>query len=384
MRALDKLPLHLYKYSKADHILHWLPTKSSIQFGHCERDDDVYRYQGAEFDFIGIDELTQFSEFVFKYLLSRLRTSKPDRRPLFFGATNPGNIGHRWVKRLWIDQKLSPEEIVAGLKETDFEFIPSLVSDNKYLDEGYVQNLMMLPEHQRKMLLEGSWEVYEGQFFEEFTEGEHVIPYFNPPEEWKKIRAIDFGRTAPFVCLWMAIDYDGVVHVYREYYKAGREVDENTEEVIKLSDGERYDYTVIDTSVFAKTGFGESIGQRMQRKGLDIIPAHKDRVAGWTTLKQYMHHDEEIRPKIKIMKTCPSLIEEMRDVLYDPNKDEDLNTNMPDHALDALRYAIMTLRDKESHRARARDTHGVSKPMYDLHMKKKGRSGGTLDYIADK
>jgi PBSX family phage terminase large subunit len=360
MRALEKLPRNLYKYRSSDHLLTWLPTNSTIQFGHCEREDDVYRYQGAEFDFEGVDELTQLNEFTIKYLWSRLRSSKPGVVPKFFASTNPGGIGHSFVKRLWVENKLTPDELMAGYKPEDFQFIPSRLDDNKYLNPEYVQNLKSLPENQRLMLLEGSWDVYEGKYFESFQSSVHVEDDFKIPETWRKFRAIDFGRTAPFACLWLAIDYDGVVHVYREYYRGGCEVDENAEEVVRLSGDEKYEYTVIDTAVFAKTGFGETIGDRLRRKGIDCIPAHKDRVAGWVALKQYLHYDyqseQRVEPRLKIVKSCPNLIEEMRNAIYDKHKLEDMDTNLPDHACDALRYFIMTLRDRHA-------THPIEDPM---------------------
>lgn len=352
MRALERLPKELYKYSSTDHVLTWKPTGSRIQFGHCEKDQDIFRYQGAEFDFVGIDELTQFDEFTIKYIWSRLRSSRPGVTPKFFASTNPGGTGHLFVKRLWVLGKLTPEEVMAGYKREDFAFIPSRLDDNKYINQDYVQNLKMLPENQRKMLLDGSWDVYEGKYFEDYSDEVHVVKSHEIPETWRKYRAIDFGRTAPFACLWLAVDYDGKVHVYREYYKAGREVDENAEEVARLSGNEKYEYTVIDTAVFSKTGFGETIGDRIRRKGIDIIPAHKDRLSGWATLKQYLHHDPNTTPKIetklRIHDSCSNLINEFKEALYSKTKPEDLDTDKPDHALDALRYFIMTLRDKAS------------------------------------
>ena len=384
MRALEKLPRDLYKYYSTDHVLLWKPTNSKIQFGHCEREDDIHRYQGAEFDFIGIDELTHFDEFTVKFLWSRLRSSKPGVIPRFFASTNPGNVGHAWVKRLWVENKLTSDEIMAGFKKLDFEFIPSLVSDNKYINEDYVANLKMLPENQRKMLLEGSWDVFEGKFFEDYDESRHIIPSFTIPDAWPKYRAIDFGRTAPFACLWFALDYDGNIYVYKEYYKAGQEVDENTDSIIALSGSERYEYTVIDSAVFAKTGFGESIGDRIRRKGLDIIPAHKDRLAGWSALKQYLHWDEKTQPKVRIMKCCPSLIEEMRNAIYDKNKVEDMNTTQPDHALDALRYFIMTLRDRMAKKPHEDPLKHINPIVRDYFNRKNAASsdltGRYLDY----
>lgn len=345
IRALEKLPKGMFKYSHNDHVLTWLPTGSRLQFGYCQKDEDVFRYQGAEFDFIGMDEMTQFTEFQFKYLLSRLRTSKPGVKARFFGATNPGGVGHEFVKRLWIEKRFTNEEKLAGWTTEDFVFIPSKIADNAYLGDDYVKNLMSLPEHQRKMLLEGSWDVYEGRFFEEFDPGVHIIDRFDPPDTWKRFRAIDFGRTAPFACLWTCIDQDGNVYVYREYYQKGKEVDDNADSVIKLSYDEGYGYTVIDSAVFSKTGFGETIGDRLRRKGLDLVPAHKARIDGWVALKQYLHFGEGSKPKLFIMNNCKNLIEEMKNAQYDNNDQEDLDTTHDDHALDALRYFIMTLRD---------------------------------------
>lgn len=350
IRALEKLPKGMYKYSHNDHLLTWLPTGSRIQFGYCQKDEDVFRYQGAEFDFIGMDEMTQFTEFQFKYLLSRLRTSKPGVQAKFFGATNPGGVGHEFVKRLWIEHRFTNEEKLAGFTESSFEFIRSSVYDNKYLGADYVANLRSLPEAERRKLLDGDWDVYEGRFFEDFNASVHVIDRFDPPDTWKRFRAIDFGRTAPFACLWLTLDQDGSVYVYREYYEKGKEVDDNSDNLIKLSYEEAYSYTVIDSAVFAKTGFGETIGERIRRKGIDIIPAHKSRLDGWVALKQYMSFgtEKQTHPKLYIMNTCRNLIEEIKNAQYSDTDPEDLSSKCSDHALDALRYFIMTLRDKKS------------------------------------
>ena len=104
-RALDKFPKAVYTYSKKEHIMRFKKTGSSIEFSYCESDADVGRYQGAEWDFLAIDGFTHHTEFVFKYLFGRLRTDKKDWRPKFFGGTNPGGVGHAWVKRIWADKE---------------------------------------------------------------------------------------------------------------------------------------------------------------------------------------------------------------------------------------------------------------------------------------
>jgi hypothetical protein len=158
---LAELPQGAYTYNS------WLHTmkigKSVLEFGHCQYQKDVFKYQGGEWDFIAIDELTLFTEFEYRFILSRLRSTKKNMQPNFFASANPGGIGHLFVKRLWISRDFLGKE-----KPEDYDFIPARVYDNKYLienDPEYINRLENLPEKQRMAMLDGNWDVFEGQYF---------------------------------------------------------------------------------------------------------------------------------------------------------------------------------------------------------------------------
>ncbi len=380
MRFLERLPKDSYKYNASDHFLIWKRTNSRIQFGHCQSNEDVYRYQGAEFDFIGVDELTQFNEYTFKFLISRLRSSKPNLIPKFFAATNPGSIGHSWVKRLFIENRFNKEEQEANWQPEDFEFIPATIQDNKYIDPGYVTRLKAMPEPQRSMYLHGNWDVFAGQFFENFDRNTHIRKSHPIPDTYKKYRSIDFGRTAPFATLWGAIDYDGNLIIYREYYERGREVDENTRNIQELSTTENYEWTIIDSAVFAKTGFGESIGERMWNLGLHTVPAQKGRLNGWTILKQYMRFEKDTQPKLIIFDSCPNLIKEIQDAVYSEKRPEDLHERCDDHALDALQYLCTGLRGMISSEPQRNPAEGRASPFMIEYFKTKQESSHPYPY----
>lgn len=132
------------------------PSGATVSFGYLERDDDVYQYQGAAYQFIGIDELTQHSEFRYRYLFSRLR--KPDgmSAPLRMRASaNPGGKGHEWVKQRFITGH-----------DPDRAFVPARLSDNPTLGyDDYVASLQYLDPLTRAQLLAGDWDAYAGGRF---------------------------------------------------------------------------------------------------------------------------------------------------------------------------------------------------------------------------
>ena len=134
------------------------PSGASLAFGYLENENDKYRYQSAEFQFIGADELTQFSESQYRYLFSRLRRLTDSDIPLRMrSASNPGGIGHEWVRARFVDAVDNPQRI----------FVPARLTDNPHLDqEGYIANLNELSAVERAQLLEGDWRVHaEGVLF---------------------------------------------------------------------------------------------------------------------------------------------------------------------------------------------------------------------------
>ena len=203
------VPRRRYRsYNEAKHIV-TLKNGSTIRFGYCRNENDVYQYQGAEFLFIGIDELTHFTLKQWQFLTSRNRCPIPGAFPCMAGATNPGNIGHAWVKALWVDKEPPtgferPEQYDPG----DYDFIQARIADNPIYanDLNYRKTLEALPERLRKAFLEGDWSVLSGQYFDLFEIGRHTAR----PEEigmqewWPRWISIDWGFQHPSAVYWHA------------------------------------------------------------------------------------------------------------------------------------------------------------------------------------
>lgn len=328
--------------------------------------DDPSKYLSSEFAIIAVEELTENQEDTFNRLRSRSRwTGIPD--PQFIGATNPGGIGHEWVKKRWIDRDFPSEE-----KEQDeFAYVKALPTDNPYLAESYIKNLQSLPEKMRKAYLEGNWDVFEGQYFSEWDRERHVCKPFTLPSTWIKYRSIDpSGRKGITSCHWYAVDPDGRVWVYREYYwnarandkngseLGGRDYDQHARAIASMSkdeDGieEKYAYTVMDTAAFAKAGYSETAAEIFERNGVTgLIPAAKERVIGWNAVHTYLRWQDDpygstgyTQPMLRVFSTCVNMIRTIPILIHDTHHLEDVDSDGEDHAADELRYLLRTLRE---------------------------------------
>ncbi|MFX0202042.1 MAG: terminase large subunit domain-containing protein, partial [Candidatus Hodarchaeota archaeon] len=190
----------------------WMfPSGASYKFGHMKDENDKHQYQSQEYAYIAFDELTEFLESQYLYLHSRCRTSKAGIRCYIRCASNPGNIGHAWVKRRFIDPM--PPYATFSDSETGLTraFIPAKVYDNKILmmaDPLYVKRLENLPEHERRMLMDGDWDVFAGQAFGEIRRGLHIVKPFALHSGWFKFASLDWGYSRPFSIGWWAVDGD--------------------------------------------------------------------------------------------------------------------------------------------------------------------------------
>ena len=212
------IPRELYKsYNESKHVVTWW-NGSTTRFGYCQSEADVYQYQGAEFLFIGIDELTLFTLRQWQFLTSRNRCPVPGAFSCMAGATNPGNIGHAWVKSLWIDKKPAsgmehPEEFDAS----DYDFIPARVSDNPIYagDENYLKTLRALPSHLKRAFLDGDWDVFAGQYFDRFDCSRHVMraEQIDWKPWWPRWISVDWGFEHPAAVYWHAQAPAGAVPV---------------------------------------------------------------------------------------------------------------------------------------------------------------------------
>jgi hypothetical protein len=207
------------------------PSGALIQNGHAEREQDVRKYDSAEYNYIDWDESTHFTGFQYLYLsISRCRSSSPDLPAFVRSFTNPGNIGHSFFKKRFVDPALAGGKILID-KTTKQKriYIPFLGRDNPYLlinDPNYLARLEGLPEIEKKAKLFGDWNSYEGQVFSEFRalrlidepeNAVHVVQGFQIPDWWPKVIAIDWGWAAMTWAGWGAISPSGRVYIYRTH-----------------------------------------------------------------------------------------------------------------------------------------------------------------------
>lgn len=346
-----------------------VPNGGRLWMSYLDRDEDVLRYQGLSFSWIGFDELTQWATpFAWNYMRSRLRTAASDLPVYMRASTNPGNRGHAWVKKMFIDpappnQSFWATDIDTGDVMTYPEghsrsgqplfkrrFIPAKLSDNPFLTKSgdYETMLLSLPEHQRRQLLEGDWDVAEGAAFPEFKRSIHVVEPYTIPSDWTRFRACDYGYGSFTAVLWFAVAPDESLVVYRELYVTKVLAEDLAEQILKLESGERIRYGVLDSSCWAKRGdTGPSIAERMILRGCKWRPSDRSsgsRVAGKNEIHRRLQIDQFTgHPRITFFQNCTQVIADLPSIPLDKTNPEDVDTKVKnDHTYDALRYGVMT------------------------------------------
>lgn len=345
------------------------PSGASLWMSYLDADDDVMRYQGQAFNWIGFDELTQWnSPYAWNYMRSRLRTSSNTGLPLYMRATtNPGSGGHFWVKKTFIDPSVPNKPFWATDTETGAvltwpkghsregeplfkrKFIPARLSDNPYLaNDGYYEaNLLSLPEHQRRQLLYGDWDINEGSAFPEFNRAIHVIEPFEIPNSWTKFRAADYGYGSNTGVLWFAVSPSEQLIVYRELYNSKVTAWDLAELILEAEAGDNIRYGVLDSSLWHNRGDrGPSLAEQMISRGCRWRPADRSRgsrVASKNEIHRRLQVDDFTgEPRLVIFNTCSNLIAQLPSLPLDKNNPEDVDTKSEDHLYDALRYGVMT------------------------------------------
>jgi len=332
------------------------PSGARIEFGYAENLTDVLRYQGQSYTWIGIDELPQYpTPEIYNFLRSSLRSVDPEI-PVYMRATgNPGNIGSLWVKDMFVDPAEPGKKFdviidtVAGQKKITRRFIPAKLQDNPYLmqTDDYLVMLSSLPEVQRKQFLEGDWSAFEDCAFPEFDVVKHISEPFEIPRNWHRFRTCDWGYSSAACCLWIAIDFDNNLWVYRELYTQRVTADVFARKVLEAEQGEYIRYGMLDSSTWARRGdVGPSIAETMIREGCKWRPSDrspKSRVNGKLELHKRFSIDEKSgEPKLKIFNNCRNLLRTLPLLPTDKHNPEDVDTHAEDHAYDALRYGVMS------------------------------------------
>ena len=358
------LPKAIYKYNDSKKEITFI-NGSQIVFKYCANEKDLDNFQGTECDILFIDEATQFTEEQFKILNACVRgvsDREEDKFPKRVYLTcNPGGVGHQWVKRLFIDRNYLSNE-----RPEEYSFIQSGVRDNKILMEQqpeYIAQLEALPPKLREAWLEGSWDIFFGQFFEDFIDKPeqykertwtHVIEPFEIPDGWKIYRSFDWGYAKPFSCGWWAVDFDGVVYRILELYGCTAEPNTGIKwtpaqvfaEIHKIETEHRWlkgkrIRGIADPAIW-DAEFGESIAEVAAKHQVFFEKGDHQRIPGWMQVHYRFAFDENGFPMMYIFKNCKAFIRTIPLLQFDDHKVEDLDTDGEDHVADEVRYFLMS------------------------------------------
>lgn len=341
----------------------------TIEFGHCQTIKDLDNYYSAEYSFIGIDQVEQFTEDMYVFFFSRLRSSNPDVTCMIRITSNPVGIGRAWLaKRFWIlgEDKRTPnkpypitDEIVKpdGTKIAltyHRVFIPSKVFDNPHImnnDLMYLARLNQLSSEKKKALLDGRWDAFEGAFFQEWDPNKHVCEPFPIPKHWKRCISFDWGYRDPTAVHWFAEDPDsGKIYVYREVYTTGTLETDLARIIARYSHDEEI-YCVFYPWDLEFNLDGMSRKERMRdtwdQMGIRYYMkvGNKARLEGWAAVRYLLDLRDDKEPRMKIFTNCKKLIETIPEQIHDDTNPEDLDTDGNDHACDSLRYFAATYRN---------------------------------------
>ena len=347
------------KYNRSDKMFRF-PNGSTISFGYCANEGDLGQYQGAEYDVVFIDEAGQLQESWIRKINLCVRGTNGFPKRTYY-TLNPGGPGHAYFKRVFVDRNFNPDE-----DPNDYFFIQAKVEDNKALMDtqpDYLRELENLPPTLRAAWKDGRWDVYEGQFFEDFRDDPehyqdrrwtHVIEPFEIPDGWKICRSYDFGYGKPFSCAWWAVDYDGTIYRIMELYGCTRTPNEGVkwtpdkqfEEIHKTEMQHPWlkGKTIIgvaDPAIWDASR-GESVADTAARYGVFFTPGDNERIAGWMQCHYRLQFDEDGYPRMYVFNTCRAFIRTIPLLIYDEHKVEDLDTTMEDHVADEWRYFCMS------------------------------------------
>lgn len=340
--SLELYPSQIYRYNGSNHTGRFA-NGSLIDFAYCDRENDVYRYQSAEYDVIRFDELTHFTGTMYTYLISRLRGANSYPKQIK-SATNPGGVGHSWVKERFIDIGQAGVEHRVG-KSTRI-FIPSRVQDNRFLleyDPEYISRLENLGEKDKKALLYGDWDIFEGQFFSEFSRDVHVMEPFSLPTHWRRYITLDYGLDM-LAAYWIAIDEQKRAYVYREVYEKDLIISEAAQRILEETGDEKIHQVLAPPDLWnRRQETGKSVADIFLEHGISLVKTSNNRVSGWMALKEWLRPYEDEQgvevADLRIFPHCKNLIRTLPAVQYDEKDPNDVAREPHEltHAPDALR-----------------------------------------------
>ena len=360
---LKQLAPECYAYNATSHLLTF-ENGSSIKFGHWAGDESENEYNGLEYDWIFIDEATQFTERSFNFLGGCLRGATPFPKRMYL-TCNPGGVGHAWVKRLFIDRDYHryPDEPERDEHPENYNFIFATVEDNKWLLESsplYLKNLANMPEDLRRAYRYGDWDAIGGNYFPEFRDNKHTTRPFKIPDHWPRYRSFDYGLDM-FSCFWWAVDEDGRCWAYRAY--------EHEKLIVQDAAKAIHEHTLPHeniTCTYAPPDMwnrlkdtGRTMAEVFMLNGVNLVRADNNRVQGHMMMKDMMAPIPLRDPYVKslykgkapdklpgfiIFNTCDKAISDIKSIQADDKNPNDCAKEPHDitHNVDAIRYFLVT------------------------------------------
>jgi hypothetical protein len=341
-----------------------MPQGGRVRFRPLETKTDAEKYQGQSLTDAAIEEAGNYPDPApIDRLNGVLRSAHHVPTQLLLTA-NPGGPGQGWIRQRYIEPaplglKILERKLPNG-RVHKYTYIPSRLINNPYLmhDDDYVNRLYLVgsPELVRAWL-QGDWDAIEGSYFPEFSIAKHVIAPITIPDYWARIRAMDWGSARPFCVLWGAVSDGsipsiprGAIVVYREWYGWNGKPNEGCrmvatkvgEGIRERSRGEDINDSVLDPAAFSQDG-GPSLAERIN---CNFRPADNARIArngamgGWDQLRDRLKGDDQ--PMLYFFSTCIHTIRTLPNMQHDTHKPEDLDSDSEDHAVDALRYLVMS------------------------------------------
>jgi phage terminase large subunit len=313
---------------------------SIIELGHCQDMQAADHYLSAEYHLVLPDELGTFEEDMIVRIASTARIQCDTFKPCIVAATNPGAT---WVKDRWITKAVDRDRF-ANYDPSQYCFIQSKLDDNPYPDPEYEAFLNALDPDTKAAWRDGSWDVFEGQYFREFKRERHLVQLGPIDPSLPRIGGLDWGYASPGVMLWAVYLPGGHLHIEREYKFRETVAADVAQELLRLNleHGLSYVTTYADPAMWIRTGqLGESIAETMVRVGVSLHRANHERVNGWQRLRHWLREAPDGSPWLTISPDCAYLIRTLPALIHDATKFEDVDTNGDDHAADALRYLVM-------------------------------------------
>lgn len=344
------------------------PSGAVIRTGHLKDDQSYTKYMGQEFPRILLEELTQIPlEKRYLQLIASCRSTVAQIPPQIFATTNPGGLGHGWVKKRFVDPALPMTPFKDPTSGRTRIFIPATVDDNPILnkiDPDYIKMLDALKDTDEELYKAwrlGDWNTFAGQYFREWADRLHTCNPFIPLKTNVIVGGMDWGRAKPFsfhLAEVKRVMHDEVVfyrvRTFLEVYGTEKTPAEWWLEIKKKLDSygvqvKDIAWVQADPSMFTKLNDGSiSIADQFIKAngefGRKLKPGSNDRVGGWTNYHTWLSIAPDGLPYYQVSTDCPNLIRTLPELVHDENKVEDVDSTGEDHAPDDQRYMLKKLK----------------------------------------